>query len=125
MDASVEKNSAYTNDFISESIASGSSETEKLKSASVLQSKIEDSAGYSEAFEEISQSHTIPKSLKAPKIDPVQEEDSVLVESEAPSASLDDREILESTRSVDWQIKLQDKFGPVPLEESEQEVMTS
>lgn len=46
----------YTNDFISESIQSGSSEAKDLRSASVLQSKIDESAGYSEGFEEISQS---------------------------------------------------------------------
>ena len=51
-----DKSGNYTNDFISESIQSGSSEAKDLKSASVLQSKIDESAGYSDGFEEISQS---------------------------------------------------------------------
>ena len=131
VDASVEKgaeqSATYTDQFISESIASGSSETEKLKSASVLASKIEESAGYSEQFEDISASHTMPKSshLKPP-VEPVKEEDSALQgssHSSQKSISIDDKEILESSHSVQWQIQLQQKIES-HLEESEQELPT-
>lgn len=105
-----ERSGTYTEDFIAESIASGSSETKDLKSASVLQSKVEDSAGYSEAFDEISQSHNLTSgkpNLKPATIEPVKEEDSAFIQSSQPSdrqvsVSLDDKEVLESARSVDW-----------------------
>lgn len=120
--AADDRSATYTEDFIAESIASGSSETKDLKSASILQSKVEDSAGYSEAFEEISQSHnlTAKPNLKPAPIEPVKEEDSAFIHSSEAgasdaqvSASLDDKEVpLESARTVEWQFVLQDRLLP-------------
>lgn len=103
-----EDESDYDDDFIEESIASGTSSSKKsnLRSKSVLESKIEESGGYSDdGFIDISKSQV--QSLKGskrqiPVDDPVKEESvqqSSKSESAPPPESADpsDREILEST----------------------------